>query len=498
MANALKCPNPSCPFLFDPTQVPPGAILTCPRCGMRFTLGPAIPPPIAPPPADNFDLTRTLSPQGENNLFGVDAPTATFSEPLPPDPPRPVPSQPLPPSVETASVEASAAAPARPLVRAHHYEENSSWKPVLGVLAVVATAVAIGVFVVDKLNSKTGGTSGTVQFEERNASYRLPVPNWERDDDARSLLGANLMGLRRTGGVAVVAIEARDYNTRNPQPGELKEGITDRLRSLFDDLDSHEEEGAAWAGVPALKTTFRGTATAKLGSGIHVGEAYAIAHKGIGYWFFAIAPESEANQMAADLDDLRGRLKFLAARNEWKETTSASVLMVGDAADYRLTDGDGWWKKLADPRIEDPKADIAFDAEFVSRVKRDIKPRARLAVLVLAPTSDEPMAALREYLREQYDRLYGLKNWQELTDPPLGDSPSSGDRRGLESQRFKVSGSDPNLTKLVVLSAIKLDAQTPDGMKPMVIGAYASCAFEYQQFWEKRLAQLTGTLRPAR
>ena len=25
---ALKCPNPSCPFLFDPTQVPPGAVLT--------------------------------------------------------------------------------------------------------------------------------------------------------------------------------------------------------------------------------------------------------------------------------------------------------------------------------------------------------------------------------------------------------------------------------------------------------------------------------------
>jgi hypothetical protein len=495
MANALKCPNPSCPFLFDPTQVPPGAILTCPRCGMRFTLGPAVPPPVAPPPVDNFDLTRTLSPHGENDL--LDAPTATFSEPLPPAAPRPAPSQPVPPSVETASVETSAA-PARPLVRTHRYEEKSSWKPVLGVVAVVATAVAVGVFVVDKLNSKTGGPTGTIQFEERNASYRLPVPNWERDDDARSQLGANLLGLKRTGGAAIVAIEARDYATRNPQPGELKEGITDRLRPLFEDLDSHEEEGAVWAGIQALKTTFRGTATAKLGSGIHVGEAYAIAHKGIGYWFFAIAPESEANQLAADLDDLRGRLKFLATRNDWKETTSGSVLLVGDAADYRLTDGDGWWKKLPDPRIEDPKADIAYDAEFVSRVKRDIKPRARLAVLVLAPTGDDPMAALREYLREQYDKLNGLKNWQELTDPPLGDSPSSGDRRGIDTRRFKVSGTDPNLTKLVVLSAIQMDAQTPDGMKSMVIGAHASCAFEYQQFWEKRLAQLAGTLRTAR
>lgn len=47
MSAALKCPNPSCPFLFDPTQVPPGAMLTCPRCGMRFTLGPT---PGGPPP----------------------------------------------------------------------------------------------------------------------------------------------------------------------------------------------------------------------------------------------------------------------------------------------------------------------------------------------------------------------------------------------------------------------------------------------------------------
>lgn len=49
---ALKCPNPSCPFLFDPTQVPPGAVLTCPRCGMRFTLGPTTFQPPAPPIAD--------------------------------------------------------------------------------------------------------------------------------------------------------------------------------------------------------------------------------------------------------------------------------------------------------------------------------------------------------------------------------------------------------------------------------------------------------------
>src|SRR5205809_249367 len=55
MATALKCPNPSCPFLFDPSQVPPGAVLTCPRCTMRFTLGAS---PTAPPPALDFTASK--------------------------------------------------------------------------------------------------------------------------------------------------------------------------------------------------------------------------------------------------------------------------------------------------------------------------------------------------------------------------------------------------------------------------------------------------------
>ena len=475
MANALKCPNPSCPFLFDPTQVPPGAILTCPRCGMRFTLGPVAPPPPVPAaPADAFDMTRSLPP-------GLPAEAPTIPSPV----------EPVPPSVE-------APAKSRPLVRAHRNTEKFAWRPLLGVLAVVATAVALGVAVFSKLSSSGGGSSGTSNFEERNVSYRLPVPNWERDDDAKALFGANLVGLKRTGGAAVVAIEARDYKTRNPQPGELKEGITDRLRPLFDDLDSHEEEGTAWAGIAAIKFTFRGTATGKLGGGTHLGEAYAIANRGIGYWFFAVAPESEANLLAADLDELRSRLKFLAERDDWKESTSASVLLVGDAADYRLTDGDGWWKKLPDPHIEDPRADLAYDAEFKSRVKRDVKPRARVAVLILDPTGDDAVATLREYLRLQYEKLYGLKNWQEITDPPLGDGPSSGDRRGTDTLRFKVTGNDANTAKLVVISAIKLNAQTAEGGKPMVVGAHAACPFEYQMYWEKRLVQLAGSLRGAK
>lgn len=36
----LKCPRPDCPYQFDSASVPDHTMMTCPQCGMRFTLGP--------------------------------------------------------------------------------------------------------------------------------------------------------------------------------------------------------------------------------------------------------------------------------------------------------------------------------------------------------------------------------------------------------------------------------------------------------------------------
>lgn len=471
MANALKCPNPSCPFLFDPTQVPAGAILTCPRCGMRFTLGPSAPPPSAPSPFSS------LAPDAEQTRTYQDAvPPASVGHAKPPaGGPRSTPAR---------------RDPGRGFDLATYF-------PIIGILLVVTTAVVVGMVVFGRLGTG-GGSSTNLVYEERNVMYRYPVPNWEKDEDAKALLGVNLFGLRRGETSARLAVEARDYATRNPQPGELQESIKDKLKTLFDDLDLSEQPGGTLSGQSALKLTFRGNATAKLGSGVYVGEAYGLGYKGIGYLFIALAAEGEANYLRDDLDDLRQRFKLLDLREGWKETTSASQLLVGEKADYRLTDGDGWWKKLPNPQIEDPKADTAFDAEFKSKVKRDVKPRARVAALLLEPTDDDPVATLRTYLREQFDKSYGLKDWQEIKDPPQGDAAVAGEPKGGDAVRFRVSGADGNTTKLVVVAAIKLDAQTEAGVKPMVVGVYAACPIEFQIYWERRLAQLVGSLRPAK
>src|SRR5437763_14122909 len=65
MSNMLKCPNPSCPYVFDPSQVPVGVVLSCPRCAMQFTLGPpqAAAAPTAPgAPAPGYPTGATAPP----------------------------------------------------------------------------------------------------------------------------------------------------------------------------------------------------------------------------------------------------------------------------------------------------------------------------------------------------------------------------------------------------------------------------------------------------
>jgi hypothetical protein len=466
MSTALKCPNPNCSFLFDPTQVPQGAILSCPQCAMRFTLGPPASPPASVP--SGLEASRPHAGVSSN------VPNLEMAQPRPPE-------QPISPTIRRRRVEST----------------PFPWGTLLGIFAVFSTALVLGYLLVTQIRTNGNNSQSTTTYEDRNISYRFPVSNWEKDEETRTLLSGNLFGLRRIDGSTLAALEARDYKTRNPQIGELREGMSERLKLLLDDLDLREVEGAMWAGQPALRTIVRGNATAKLGAGVYVGEVYAMASKGVGYWFVAISPESQGAALSEEINDLLERMKLLNFRATWKESTSATYTLVGREVDYRLSDGDGWWKALSDPQFEDPNADQVFDAEFQSKTKRDFKPRARAAVLVLPSGNETPLATLKAYLQKSYEKQLGLKTWEEIAEPPLGDWPASGEQRGAETVRYRVLGQDANTTKLVVLSAMKVIVNTKEGMQTRVVGVHLSCPIEYQSYWEKRLIQLASSIREA-
>ena len=79
--------------------------------------------------------------------------------------------------------------------------------------------------------------------------------------------------------------------------------MRNRLRGAFGTLEMETVEGENWAGQPALAVRFTGSL-----DDVQIrGEAYAIAHKGIGYVFFAWAPDASWNEIHAEAAGLRRR-----------------------------------------------------------------------------------------------------------------------------------------------------------------------------------------------
>lgn len=463
MSHALKCPNPSCPFLFDPTRVPPGAVLTCPRCGMRFQLGPAAGP------------------------AGIAPPT------LPTTPPGPAAPDAGPDAGRAASPSAvRRASPTRRPVQSHG---GSPLLVTLAVVAVVGTACAVGFYLLGRGTPRGDGGPPTREVPDYNFAYEFPGPPWAKDPALPPAARANLFALRRDESGARAVFAAAKFDPRTPQPGDLREPLLDRLRGLFEDPDPTQEKGATWAGQPAVKYTFRGVE--KGTTEVYAGEAYAIGYKGIGYWFLAWAPEREVAGLVDEFADLRGRFKLLGYRDEWKETAAPFAVFAGDAVDYRVIDTERIWKKPAtgtEPRDVDPKADLLLWAEYPFKQKRDVKPRAELVTYVLDPAGDDPVAVVRAYIKARYAKEaadFGETRLVELTDEPQGDPPAHTEQQGIETVRLKAEAvRDSNRSKLLVLSGITVGGK--------VVGLEARCPWSDRPLWERRLIHVAASLRPGR
>ncbi len=434
MSAALKCPNPSCPFLFDPTQVPPGAVLTCPRCTMRFTLG----------------TTGAAAPQNEFATAAMRSKTSEDAEPA------------EKPSLLT-----------------------SRKTLVMGIAAGMAVIFAIlALFFSQRPARETYGVRDNV-FTDINLVVHVPE-GWDADDDLRLKMNVNVLAMRKVESSARFAIASLGYSTRMPQPGELREGLTsERLRKYFDDLDATPSEGT-WLGQPALKLTFRGRGIAA--DGTYAGEAYALCLNGRAYWFLAWSLESEWAAVSSDIESIRTGCKLIKPDLEWTPSENASVAIVAESGDYHVTDGDRWWEKQSDPSTEDAKADLLMKAKYRTRPMSDRPPQA-WAVAYLLP-GDDPMTAVREHVKARYAKLFDIKKLTELSDAPLGDPPASGMTATKPVLRFHGEHESANVEKLVVISAIK----TGKG----IVGFEAWCPWSDRDKWEKRLIALASSLSPGR
>lgn len=383
-----------------------------------------------------------------------------------------------------------------------HYSPRSSSSifdsPILvtlAVLAVMGTVCGVGFYLLSQYSSVSARRPGaTLESAEYNFAYEFPAPPWQKDTSPPLAARANLFALRRGEGESHAAFAASQFNTHNPQPGELREPLVDRLRQLFDEPELTPQNGAMWAGQPAVAYTFRGIERDTRTTCI--GEAYAIGYQGIGYWCLTWGPEREAGILIDEFAELRANFRLLDHRRDWKPTASPFEVYPGHALDYKIIDTERWWKKP--PRLEpedvDPRADLVLWAEYQFKQRVDVKPKAELIVYILEPSDGDPVDAVRRLIRERYDKesdLFGETKVTELRDEPQGDPPAHTEQQGIETIRLRAdSQRDPKRSRLHVLAAIVVDGK--------VVGVEAHCPLADRHLWERRLIHIAGSLRPGR
>ena len=469
MSTALKCPNPSCPYLFDPSRVPAGAVLTCPRCGMRFTLGPPVPAtaaqqsppqaqfPSAPPPSASFEGMEKDQP-------GTDG-----------EPPR-------------RSFSAAG--------------EAASYQT--GIIAFVCFVLlaGAGLAVYFKVTSKPDVVKGEngQQLRAHNLSFETPGEPWVMDDDTRAKLGPPMiLAFKRTEPEAFFAVGARDYDRREPRPSDLRSTVDRVLERNFDEVTRTQMENITFLGQPAT-VAFSFTARLKSDGASVAGLCYATGHKGIGYWSLSWANEKDAEGQAATFEAIREKLKLDKGRDNWTAKELPVRVFGGHAVSYQLLDGEDIWKE-PEPKVrpasgEDPNGDLLLIAG-VKAPGQDIPAEATLVAILLDSAGGDPLAQGRKYVEDkitaqvkQADDKF-TPRFIERNTSPEGDPPSNPVETPAPTVRMQmtVQGAS-NFSKLLVVSAAKI------GDRVVVVAA--TCAWNDRELFEAKLMQIAGSLREPR
>lgn len=433
---ALKCPNTSCTFLFDPAKVPAGALLACPRCKNRFRVSDALVP--AGPPAGVPVIQSTPSPPESTKAM---------------------------------------------LMR---------WMP--GLLIGLVVAMGIGVLAAGVAKYRAGradvGGGDEQQFSSHRIAIRAPADPWTRDRELENKLNVNLGAYSRQLPAASIAYAARTYDTRNATKGELESFVNERLRKLCDNLRVEPKSDVTWLGSPAVAMEFRGTTSSQT----VIGEAMAVSIAGTAYFFIAWSPEADWTALEAEMSAARLRARLVGVPNGWTETKTLSQSFSGTRASYTISDAESIWNKPAGRSAadQDPQCDLYLVAEIREKGRRsDVKPRAELLTYVL-PGQSDPMKTAIDYVSRRKSRnpeLFQEFVVETIREPVSGDEPIAVlPDEPIAVTRIKLSHpKSPDVAKLLVISAVSIEGK--------IVVVEALCPWDERTRWERRLVSIAGSLK---
>jgi hypothetical protein len=363
----------------------------------------------------------------------------------------------------------------------------------VGVGAVALAAAGIAVWW--KVSNRGGGPdlgAPTAGFRNKDLNLAYSAPpggTWERDEDLRVRLGSPyFVVFRRADPEACVAIGGRAFGAAAPRPRALKEGLTDALAKLLErDTRRQFAEGLdrGWFGQEAGGFKFAGVLR---GGGAVEGEALAVAHKGVAYWFLAWAPADAYPGLKDAFAAARRGCKLLEPRPDRGDAAPPLVPYKNNVVGYSILDPEGIWKEVTDE--DDLKYEGADKLLRAALGKKKDLPREATLLVYVTPGGGDPLAEARRFVQEK--RAAELKAAEKVPefqdraeapeDPPLNTAP-----RHAEVVRFKstVKGARGQ-DRLHAVSAAKA------GDKLVVVHAW--CDWADRDEFEGAFVEVVGSL----
>jgi hypothetical protein len=487
----LKCPNPSCPFVFDPARVPAGVVLSCPQCTMQFTLG----PPQATPPS---------------------GPTAAMSAPsfptMPPAKGRGAP--PSDPDFEEVGRKANEERdpderlPARGTNKAQGYI-------LAGIVAVLLAGAALAIFfkIKGKNTPAPTPTDSVTRYNDINIAMD-PVPSgWVADDGLRVKLETPYVAaFKHDGTEAYAAFGAyTPRDNRAPRQRVMRNHLHRPFPKLFLMDQFREEPPVANEWLKASIGTsepftngFKFRAPSPDGI-VWMGEVYAVERFGLVYYWLSWCKESDYEEMKPAFAEFRTKFKTQDLRAKWEPKQANGVDYKGDKVGYTLTDSDpdpkDSWRELPERDIMalkefepdlDRRLEISAAPEWDTRALPDT---AELSVFLLDAGGGDPAQTARKYAEDLEaarikaggaDLAFTIK--EVTADTPLqgDDVPSAGHSSTAVVRLVTTVPNAKAANRLTVVSGTRV------GEKTVVVIAW--CPLPKQRVFEKKLVQIASSL----
>jgi hypothetical protein len=364
----------------------------------------------------------------------------------------------------------------------------------LGVVAIALTAAGIAIWY--KMSSKPEAISADTasKFKDVNLSFQPPPSPWAQDAETKKMFDAPfLLVYKRENPEAYMAFGARDYKDREPRASELRGVLVKALDKLLerDTRKEYREEldNKFWLGQEVQGFKF---VAQQKGGGTVNGDAIAVSHKGVAYWFLAWTPEEMYPEQKSAFAEGRANCKLLDLRKDWKAKQSNIADYKNTEIGYTISDPDGAWDEVND---EDRKKDEGADKLLeltLGKKSRDRQKSATLAVHVL-PGGADPMTEARAYVTER--RATELKarspdsmvTFEPRTDAPA-DQPTNTVEKASEVARFHSRVKNGlNQDRLHAISATKAGDK--------IVVAHAWCDWAEKDDFEAIFMQICGSLR---